>query len=680
MSSSKTRSRFGTAFDNAKVRTKIGIASGMLLVVLGGVSAQTYVSLRMINNEFNDYAQKVSVVDAARIIDRDMIDLRRHVRDYAFTGHHESAEKARAVIVELRKDLESAEAVIHQTEQKTRLQSSKDHFDGYAINFENIVAWKTEEEKLVREVLDPNGAAAARALEELRVLAAKDGNSNAATLAGASLETLLQGRLSANKMVARDDKAAADEAEEKFAYLGRVLQSLAAASAGKGYEKSVVKIQDLAETYRKGFERAAELSGRIEHEINGPMFQAGTELLANAAFIRDRAAEEEHLVETETHSFIDFTENLILGLSVAGFLLGAALAWIIGQAISRPIMRMTEAMRRLADGDRDVEVPGVGRRDEIGAMASAVDIFKQNAITAERLGREQQAEQVKKEARAAEVMKLVGTFDSTVSTILRTVASAATELDSTAQSMAAIAEETDRQATASAAAAEQTATNVQTVAAAAEEMTGSLHEIARQVTRSNGVANQAVTQAEQTNTTVRGLAEAAQKINEVVDLISDIASQTNLLALNATIEAARAGEAGKGFAVVASEVKSLANRTSKATGEISAQISAIQEATTGAVEAIQGIGVTIREINDSSTTIAAAVEEQSAATAEITRNVTQAAAGTREVSQNVAQVTHASQQTGAAASQVLSAAGELAQQAEMLRGEVERFLAGIQAA
>ena len=255
------------------------------------------------------------------------------------------------------------------------------------------------------------------------------------------------------------------------------------------------------------------------------------------------------MVETETHSFIDFTENLILGLSAAGFLLGAALAWIIGQAISRPIMRMTEAMRRLADGDRDVEVPGVGRRDEIGAMAGAVDIFKRNAITAERLGREQQAEQVKKEARAAEVMKLVGTFDSTVSTILRTVASAATELDSTAQSMAAIAEETDRQATASAAAAEQTATNVQTVAAAAEEMTGSLGdrptghplERGRQSGGNAGGADQhrrcRVLRRRHRRSTNRGRP----------DLL--IAGQTNLLALNATIEAARAGEAGKGFAV-----------------------------------------------------------------------------------------------------------------------------------
>ncbi|EWY37060.1 hypothetical protein N825_21685 [Skermanella stibiiresistens SB22] len=680
MSSSPSGSRLGAAFDNTRIQTKIGLASGMVLVVMTGLSAQSCVSLNRINHEFDTYAGSVEVVDAARVIDRDMVDLRRHVREYAFTGHPDSTGKARAAITQLRADFEKAGAVVRLEDQKASLAASRELFDTYAGDFDNIVAWKTEGEKLVADVLDPDGSAAARDLEELRLLAVREGDGDAAMLAGAALETLLQGRLAANKTLARHDKASAEAAEERFATLGRTLQALADASAGKPYGKAATETRELAKAYREAFERAADLGQRIDHEITGPMFQAANELSADAARIRDGAIEEEHRIEAETNAFIEFTENLILGLSVAGFLLGATLAWMIGRAISRPITGMTDAMRRLAGGDRTVGIPGVGRLDEIGAMAEAVDVFKQNAITADRLATEQRTEQARKEARTAEVMRLVGDFDGSVSMILRTVSSAATELDGTAQSMAAIAEETDRQATASAAAAEQTSVNVQTVASATEEMTGSLHEIARQVTRSNTIATQAVEQAERTNATVRGLADAARTINEVVVLISDIASQTNLLALNATIEAARAGEAGKGFAVVASEVKSLANRTSRATGEISAQISAMQAATEGAVTAIQDIGVTIGAINDSSTTIAAAVEEQSAATAEISRNVTQAAAGTREVSANVSQVTQASQQTGAAASQVLGAAGELAQQAEMLRGEVERFLAGIQAA
>jgi methyl-accepting chemotaxis protein len=370
---------------------------------------------------------------------------------------------------------------------------------------------------------------------------------------------------------------------------------------------------------------------------------------------------------------------------VIGSMLGAAsifglVLWIIRSQITTPIAGITKTMGVLASGNVDVSVEGAERRDEIGSMAVAVQVFKDNAIERIRLEAQQAVEREAKERRAGAVEKLIGAFDGQMASILRTVSSAATELDSTAQSMAATAEETSRQATASAGAAEQTSANVQTVASAAEEMTGSLLEISRQVSRSTGIANDAVNQAEQTDTTVQGLAEAAQKINDVVELISTIAGQTNLLALNATIEAARAGEHGKGFAVVASEVKNLASQTAKATQDITAQIASIQEETNGAVTAIQSIGGTIRQMNEITTTIAAAVEEQNAATAEISRNVAQAAAGTREVSLNVGQVMEASAQTGSAATQVLGAAGELSQQAEMLRAEVERFLAGIRAA
>ncbi|UEM22174.1 methyl-accepting chemotaxis protein [Skermanella mucosa] len=365
---------------------------------------------------------------------------------------------------------------------------------------------------------------------------------------------------------------------------------------------------------------------------------------------------------------------------MAAIILGIAGLRIVRRRVTTPIRGIVEAMRRVARGDVSGEVPFTDRHDEIGALADALLVFKDNAVERERLEAAQAEERSAKERRAAEIDMLIRNFDQGVTGILRTVSAAATELDSTAQSMAAIAEETSRQVTASAAAAEQTSANVQTVAAAAEEMSGSLQEIARQVTRSTGIANAAVQQAEQTNGTVQGLAEAAHKIGEVVDLISNIANQTNLLALNATIEAARAGEAGKGFAVVASEAKNLATATAKATDEISSHITNMQAASTGAVGAIEGIGGTIRQINDITVTIAAAVEEQTAATGEISRNVTQAAAGTQEVSANVGQVTQASDQTGAAANQVRSAAGQLAQQSEMLRGEVERFLASIKAA
>jgi len=267
-----------------------------------------------------------------------------------------------------------------------------------------------------------------------------------------------------------------------------------------------------------------------------------------------------------------------------------------------------------------------------------------------------------------------------VGDVVDIVSSSSTELQATAQAMASTAEETSKQSEAVAAASEEATTNVQTVASAAEEMAKSIEEIGQQVEQSSSIAGRAVTEADRTNVTVEGLAEAAQKIGEVVELISNIASQTNLLALNATIEAARAGDAGKGFAVVASEVKSLANQTAKATEDIAAQISGMQDATKGTVDAIKGIATTIGEISEIASSIASAVEEQSAATQEISRAVQEAATGTQEVSTNITSVNTAAVETGKSASDVLTAAEELAKQGETLRSEIDKFLSDDQAA
>jgi methyl-accepting chemotaxis protein len=367
--------------------------------------------------------------------------------------------------------------------------------------------------------------------------------------------------------------------------------------------------------------------------------------------------------------------TLGLGLGIA-----VTVVYLTTRAIVPPIAAMTGVMGRLADGDHGVEVPATERHDEIGLMAKAVLVFKENMIKAKEFAAREAEAQKQREARAQAIEKLTGDFDKDASDVLKTVASSATEMQATAQNMTATAEETSRQSTAVAAASEQASTNVQTVASAAEELSASVSEISRQVAQSAQIANKAVTEAESTNAQVQGLAEAAQKIGDVVNLINDIAAQTNLLALNATIEAARAGEAGKGFAVVASEVKSLANQTAKATEEIGAQIAGIQSSTRQAVGAIGGIATVIREINEIATTIASAVEEQGAATQEIARNVQQAAAGTAEVSSNISGVTEAASSTGAAAEQVLGVATELSTQSEVLRSKVETFLAAVKAA
>jgi methyl-accepting chemotaxis protein len=370
---------------------------------------------------------------------------------------------------------------------------------------------------------------------------------------------------------------------------------------------------------------------------------------------------------------------IVIALAIAAFLCVVA-GFLIIASVSRPILRMTAAMDKLAGGDKSVEIPSRDNKDEIGSMAQAVDVFRQNMIRADELALAQRAEQEQKAQRQVAIEQHIATFEGSVRSSLDALASAATEMRATSQGMSATAEETSAQATTVAAAAEQASVNVQTVASATEELSSSVAEIGRQVTQSSKIAGQAVDEAGRTNATVQGMSAAAQKIGDVVKLISDIASQTNLLALNATIEAARAGDAGKGFAVVASEVKSLANQTAKATEEIAAQVAAMQGATGDAVQAIESIGGTIGTINEIASTIASAVEEQGAATQEIARNVQEAAQGTNQVSSIIAGVNQAAGETGAAASQVLASAEELGRQAETLRADVDGFLAKIRAA
>ncbi len=365
---------------------------------------------------------------------------------------------------------------------------------------------------------------------------------------------------------------------------------------------------------------------------------------------------------------------LVVGLGLGG------MVWV-ATGVTGPLATMTAAMRRLAGGDTASPIPGGARRDEIGAMAGALEVFRDTMIRTRRLEEETALARASAEAqRRAGMRQMADGFEQAVGGVIGMVSAAASELQATAESMSATAGETASQSTGAAAAASRAAANVGAVAAAAEELGASVSEIARQVTDSSSLAQAAVTEANATAGLVQDLSQAASRIGDVVALISQIAAQTNLLALNATIEAARAGPAGRGFAVVAAEVKELAGQTAKATEEIGRQIGQIQGSTGHAVEAIEGIGTRIREIAGMAATVAATVEQQGAATQEIVRNVTHAASGTGEVTTSIAGVAGAAEETGAAASQVLTSASELSRQSEHLTAEVKRFLDGIRAA
>jgi len=382
----------------------------------------------------------------------------------------------------------------------------------------------------------------------------------------------------------------------------------------------------------------------------------------------------EHAAET-AYAHEQFTLKLLIGISLAALLTGMVSAYfLIRQSISRPLAEVLVGLNALSADDLSVDVK-IYSNDEIGAVAKAYVTFKENIIKNKALVAEQDEQKAAAETeRQAMMEKLATDFDASVGSIVDYVSSASTELESTAQSMSGIAENTAELSSTVSAASEEAATNVQTVAAAAEEMSHSIAEINNQVAQASTAAKQAVAAAEKTGEQMQSLATTADSIGEVVKMISDIADQTNLLALNATIESARAGEAGKGFAVVASEVKALASQTGKATDGISSQVEEIQKATKEAVSAMAEIKEIIGQVDEISAAIASSMAEQGAATSEIARNVQEAAAGSEEVSRNIVGVNQASEESGAAAGEVTIAAGELSQQSELLRSEVNKFM------
>jgi methyl-accepting chemotaxis protein len=389
-------------------------------------------------------------------------------------------------------------------------------------------------------------------------------------------------------------------------------------------------------------------------------------------------AVREHIASQYSLAQRSLLLQLVLLATTISVALGAVI--LVNRRVIKPLHKMRDAMLKVAAGELTVETGYAERRDEIGALAGALETFKQQASEKLKIEAQERERSAGAAVRQRAVEGYVGEFEGVVRDMLNKLSDASGQMRTTSSSLSTVSHQTNERVQVAEKASNDASMNVESVASAAEELSASINDISQQAAHAAGIAGRAVSQARDTDGTVQGLAQSAGRIGEVVGLINSIAAQTNLLALNATIEAARAGEAGRGFAVVASEVKSLASQTAKATEEISEQIADIQKVANAAVDAIKGIGSIIGEVNEVATAIAAAVHEQGAATQEITRSTQYAAQGTRNVSENILGVKTDADAAAAAAEHVKQASETLETQSQQLGSEVTEFLGKIRAA
>ncbi len=597
----------------------------------------------------------------------DMLEARRNEKNFQ-QRRNESYAKAHAeLVVTIDRDFDRLQSLVQSSGVSAlsdKVKLAREGFKSYAGDFAALV---TAENKLgLNETLGLSGSLR-NAVHDIEARLKEIDNPRLTSW------MLMMRRHEKDFMLRRDQKYAGELKKAAAEFVKALAAADVAPDVNAEITKKLEKYQSEFMAWVEAAQKTADYDASMMktfHKIEPVITEIGKGV--------DQLYADADAAETATRDSVRTWMWIAFAL---GVLLVSGASALIGRSISRALSAMVRIMIRLAGGDVAVAIPGLGRKDEIGEMAGAVEVFKNNMIEAERLRAEQQeAERRHAEQRKLDMQKLADQFETAVGEIVETVSSAATELEASAVTLTTTAERSEKLATMVATASEEASTNVQSVASASEQLTSSVSEISRQVQESSRVAGNAVSQAQKTNARVAELSKAASRIGDVVELINTIAGQTNLLALNATIEAARAGEAGRGFAVVASEVKVLAEQTAKATDEISQQISGIQAATQESVGAIKEIGDTIGLMSEISSTIAAAVEEQGAATQEISRNIQHAAQGTSQVSSNITDVQHGASETGSASSQVHSAARSLSSESNRLKLEVGKFLDTVRAA
>ena len=662
-----------------RFRGKIMTGFAVVLAISAASLGIAYLGFERVSAGVSSYRSSVSEADLARNIDRELISYRSLVRYYVVTGKEEDAKTAQQAEATLKDAIDQAMKGISNPTSLEQLARLEREFRAFTKIFAAILKTKQDNELVAQNQLMRSGMSMGYKLDDL-VSAAAEAALPPVEFGAKQVATQFQAvKALAGTFVANGDQAVATSALARLKFLENALNAIPSTNAT--IQPVHKEIAALLATYQNALATLIDNDKEIV-ELTAEMADSADAIMKGASAIKADVVADQQRLAAESNAIVGETERLIAMLAAGVVLLGGALAVLLGRGMSRPMIVMCRAMRELAGGNFEVVLPGLGRRDGIGEMASAVEEFKLQAIArAQRDAAEQDAQNKAAEAaRRAGLIRFADGFEATVGSIVSNVSASAAQLEHAADTLTRTAESTQSLSSQVAGASEQTSGNIESVATATEELSASVGEIGRQVSESNRIAGAAVAQAEATDERIGRLSRAAQQIGDVVKLITAIAEQTNLLALNATIEAARAGEAGRGFAVVASEVKSLASQTAKATDEISSHIAGMQQATKESVAAIKAIGSTITQVSNIASSVASAVEEQGAATAEIARSVQTVAHGTREAAENIIEVNRGATETGAASEQVLSSAKSLSAESTRLRDELDRFMASIRAA
>ncbi|WFU41422.1 methyl-accepting chemotaxis protein [Bradyrhizobium sp. CB82] len=668
-----------TFFPALRFRAKIILGFAAVLVISAVSMAFAYFGFERVSAGVGSYRASVFEADLARNIDRELLAYRSAARYFVVTGKEDDAKVALEAEAGLKNAIDQAIRGAKRPARVESLTKLAKEFSNFSATFAKILQAKRDSALLVQNQLQRNANLLKYKLDDIGNNAS-DAEAQAIEFGTKQVNAQFQtASAAATNFVLNSDRALAASALARLKFVDNSLGAVYSMD-----DKIVAGLKDakgLLAAYREALEKLVANAKMIDDLVTEMGGSAGAIMQGATAMKADLVSEQQRL-ETESEASIDQTEHLIVMLAAGGTLLGAIFAFLLGTGISRPMIAMCKAMRELASGNFEVVLPGLGRKDEIGEMAGAVEEFKMQAVAkAERDAAASEAQNKETaSARRAELIRFADDFETAVGAIVSNVSASAVQLESAASTLTRTAETTQTLSSQVAGVSEQASSNMQSVATATEELSASVEEIGRQVRDSSRIAEAAVVQARETDGRIGKLSHAAQQIGEVVKLITAIAEQTNLLALNATIEAARAGDAGRGFAVVASEVKSLASQTAKATDEISSHIAGMQGATAESVAAIKEIGATIGQISTIATSIASAVEEQGAATQEIARSVQNVAQGTQTAATDIGQVNRGAAETGSASEEVLNSAKTLSSESTRLRAELDRFMANIRAA